>query len=149
MSKVRDLFHAIDYENMLLEEFFTSLDSIDNVAYVDPAKVKALKEAVVKVRAISDTFTGDESWEDIALYFADCEAATAYTYGSTKSMSMYETKRHISICQTMLSSIEAGALVGKSNYLSRSKKEHVIEQLRKVIDTCQNKVDNQRNTHGK
>ena len=89
------------------------------MSYVDPAKLKLLTDATAATKVIRDTLTGDENWEDVALYFADCEAATAYTFGSTKSLSMYETKRHISICQTMLASIEAGALVGKSNYLHR------------------------------
>lgn len=145
MSKVRDLLHAIDYEHLRLEEFLDSLSSIDNTAYVDPAKLKALTDATAATKAIRDTLTGDENWEDVALYFADCEAATAYTYGSTKSLSMYETKRHISICQTMLASIEAGALVGKAHYPNPSRREHVVEQLRKVIETCQSKVD----SHGK
>ena len=47
----------------------------------------------------------EPNWKDIALYLADCHAATGYREGSLKSGSKSEKERHLSICR------EASALI--------------------------------------
>lgn len=52
-----------------------------------------------------------ESWREFALYLADCEAATAYDFAERKSSSKYETRRHASICKTILDGLKAGGML--------------------------------------
>jgi hypothetical protein len=134
-SKVRDLLYALDYEHLMLGDLLESISSIDNVAYVDPAKLKALTDAHAKTKQTRETMTGDEDWEEVAVYFASCEAATAETFASVKSQK-YETKRHLSICESLLAALEAGALVGKRP----SDREDTIKRLRGAIESCRKKV---------
>src|ERR1700739_2012654 len=143
-SKVQDLLNAVDLYRDAVVHLIADLPDDVVVGLILVNSIERVNRTQAKVLELRESMRS-EDWENAALYFADCEAATAYTYGSTKSLSMYEPKRHISGCETMLASIEAGSLVGKEHYPRPSRKEHVVEQLRKVIEVCNKKVE----AHGK
>lgn len=128
MSKVHDLMCAIDYEHLLLEDYL-------NLNY--QPQLKALIDQMGKTKQIRETLTGTEDWEEVAVYFGDCQAATAYTFGTTKSLSRYETGRHASICEAFADSLEYGALINKRS----SDRERVIERLREAATVCRKKLE--------
>ena len=68
--------------------------------------------------------------EQILLWLADCEAATLEHLKSLKSTSASELKRHRSICDTLLKSLQAGDLVGTN----ARKLEHVQERLIEALE---------------
>ena len=76
-------------------------------------------------------------WEEVAVYYADCQAATADTFGTTKSLSRGETARHASICTALADSLKHGALINKRP----SNRERVIERLTKAADQCRKKLE--------
>jgi hypothetical protein len=78
-----------------------------------------------------------KAWEEVAVYFADCEAATAYTFGSTKSLSKYETGRHASICTSLAESLTHGVLINKRT----SDRQKVIDRLNKSAALCHEKLE--------
>jgi hypothetical protein len=54
-----------------------------------------------------------EDWRDLALFLADCEAATAYHALTTKSVSKSERRRHLSICEKAEYMLEHGVFIGR------------------------------------
>jgi hypothetical protein len=54
-----------------------------------------------------------ERWKEIALYFADCMAATAEVLLDRKGTSKNERRRQLDLCEMALAAINAGGLVGK------------------------------------
>lgn len=74
--------------------------------------------------------------EQVATYFADCEAATAEWLGHTKSASRAEVKRHAVICRHLAASLQAGSLITGSP----SNKEEVIKRLDKAASLCEEKL---------
>ncbi len=66
-------------------------------------------------------------WKNLALYLADCHAATFFHEGSLKSCSKSSRARFKLICERALNAIEGGA---QSKIGSESS---VAERLRKVV----------------
>jgi len=70
-------------------------------------------------------------WKEIALYLADCHAATAYYELSKRSTSKSERERQISLCKLAHESIKNGYIAGKRI----SSEENVLERLNNIIET--------------
>lgn len=82
-----------------------------------------------------ETQNSPSEWEKIAIYIADCEAATTAHLAALKSSSKSELKRHQSICQTLLDSIKAEYLVKQP-----SKKDSVIARLEQAIKDANREI---------
>jgi hypothetical protein len=52
-------------------------------------------------------------WKTLAIYLANCHAATAYGVLERKSSSKAEKERHKAICKLALVSLKEGRLIGK------------------------------------
>ena len=70
------------------------------------------------------------SWEQVALWAADCEAATAYHY-ERKSASKSERKRHIQICESLIDALENAA--ERPINMNYRKPEVVTARLRDAV----------------
>ncbi len=68
-------------------------------------------------------------WKGMALYLADCHAATATYDGELKSCSKSRQERLVSICKTAAEAIREGRLLGRR----LPSREDVLGRLDKVI----------------
>lgn len=73
-------------------------------------------------------------WEKIAIYFADCQAATTEQLTLLKSPSKSELKRHQLICRTLLQSIR------EQQVTNIVQKERVMKRLEAAIIASNEKV---------
>lgn len=75
-----------------------------------------------------------QSWEEIALWLADCQAAAAYWMGTVKSISKAEKKRHAAICDRAEQMIRFGVFTARP-----STKEDVLNRLKNAAAECRKK----------
>jgi hypothetical protein len=80
----------------------------------------------------------DGEWEKIAIWAADCEAATGEGYADRKSASKSERARHASICNKLKSMIEAGYFTGRELACQSPEdtKKRVLDRLRDAESKC-------------
>src|SRR5271157_4788416 len=72
----------------------------------------------------------DEEWEQIAVWAASCQAATAEGYASRKSASKGERTRHASICKKLKAMIESGLFMEHRGYQPfESVKQSTLKRL--------------------
>lgn len=69
-----------------------------------------------------------QNWEEIAVWLADCQAATTAHLASLKSSSKSELRRHSNICREVIGQIEKGLPV-----LRPSDKQRVIDRLKDAV----------------
>lgn len=76
----------------------------------------------------------DCSWKEIALWLADCHAATASYLGSIKSISKAEKNRHAQICDRAEQMIRFGVFTARP-----SEKDAVLARLKNAAAECRKK----------
>jgi hypothetical protein len=85
--------------------------------------------------------SNERDWKQLALWLADCHAATAYYMANTKSMSNSERRRHISICDATRQMIEEGGFTRRPSLLT-----DVVERLRNASTACTNALPETKTT---
>ena len=74
--------------------------------------------------------TPDE-WKEIAIWLADCEAATCAELALKKSASKSEKRRHALICERAGAMLRIGAFMGRP-----SRHESVLERMDNAVQSC-------------
>ncbi len=90
-------------------------------------------ENVVIHDPLQEMMTDRDFWQALALYLADCQAATMLGEASLKSCSKSSRARHRSICATVVDVIEKNKLPARflSRHLSTS--SSVLHRLKEAI----------------
>jgi len=87
--------------------------------------------------ALRQEIQRDEQYERIAVWLADCQAATAEDYASRKSAPKGERTRHASICKRVRQMIESGMYTGDDHYRPFDEiKKRVLERLDEAESKC-------------
>ena len=129
-TKLHDFLYHFDTQADLVRQVLEAAAPIE-----DNTVLARLRNANAILITLRNALT--EDWEEVAVYYADCQAATASIHGYTKSMSAAETRRHMDICEGLLAALEHGVLVGKRP----SEKNRVIRRLHEAIAECKKKLE--------
>src|SRR5271157_215393 len=87
--------------------------------------------------AAYDASRSNEQFEQIAVWAADCQAATAEGYASRKSAAKGERSRHASICKSLREMIQTGVYVKSNGFQPpETVKKRVLERLDKAETNC-------------
>jgi len=137
MRKLRDLLYAIDRQKIALDSVLDALSRPITVELIGDPRYKELIDANALLAEYRNDIHSTQDWEEVAVYFANCQAETAHTFGSTKSLSRHETERHAAICSSLADSLEHRALINKRP----SERQHVINRLRESAALCRKKLE--------
>ena len=75
--------------------------------------------------------TSPDGWKEIAIWLADCEAATCAELALKKSASKSEKRRHALICERASAMLRIGAFMGRP-----SRQDSVLERLDNAVQAC-------------
>jgi hypothetical protein len=87
--------------------------------------------------ALRQEIKQDEEWEQIAVWAASCQAATAEGYAHRKSAPKSERTRHASICKKLKAMIERGLFMEHRGYQPfESTKQATLKRLDEAETKC-------------
>ncbi len=78
--------------------------------------IQSIRELRGKLARHFEADSDAEEWQHIAMYLADCHAATAFYDGRLKSISKSRRQRFVSICELAAKMLTHGVYMGKSSY---------------------------------
>lgn len=94
-------------------------------------------EGLMLFDAMRTEIKRDEEWEQIAVWAASCQAATAEGYAHRKSAAKSERSRHASICKKLKAMIEKGLFMEHRGYLPfESTKQSTLKRLDEAESAC-------------
>src|SRR5208282_1723923 len=87
--------------------------------------------------AVRQAIKQDDQWEEILVWAASCQAATAEGYAHRKSASKSERTRHASICKKLKAMIETGLFMEHRGYQPfESTKQATLKRLDEAESAC-------------
>jgi hypothetical protein len=87
--------------------------------------------------AVRQAIKQDDQWEEILVWAASCQAATAEGYAGRKSASKSERTRHASICKKLLGMLQTGLFTEHRGYQPfASTKAATLKRLDEAESAC-------------
>jgi hypothetical protein len=87
--------------------------------------------------AVRQAIKQDDSWEEILVWAASCQAATAEGYAYRKSASKGERTRHATICKKLVAMLATGVFMEHRGYQPfPSVKQATLKRLQEAVDAC-------------
>jgi hypothetical protein len=87
--------------------------------------------------AVRQAIKQDDQWEEILVWAASCQAATAEGYGYRKSASKGERTRHATICKKLRAMLTSGLFMEHRGYQPfASVKQATVKRLEEAEAKC-------------